>query len=78
VENTRYAHVFHSRQWSNYNSVAFVLFVLGACGSVVIDSNSCMYTNDDSGHPFDRYVGKAKQISVVLPIINASLSINEA
>jgi len=29
-----------------------------ACGSVVIDDNNCMYTNNDAGLPFDRYVGK--------------------
>ena len=33
------------------------MFVSGACGGVVIDSSSCMYTNDESGLPFDRYVG---------------------
>ena len=40
---------------------------------MIINSNSCMHTNDDSGHPFDHYVGKAKQISIGLLIINTSL-----
>jgi len=44
----------------------------GACGSVVVDSNSCMYANDDAGHPFDRYVGKHED-SYIRPIPELSI-----
>jgi len=54
-----------------------VLCVTGACGSVVVDNNACVYTNNDGGQPLDRYVGNYTTEQCTSFVLQNTLVVNE-